>query len=246
MKYDKLFKHVSENLKKTSRYRGLMLNKETGAIFPASAWGIENARKEKRIYNEHTAQFFFMPGNICVLNVIPLATYDLVPYGMTGKFVARRSYKSEYTYIHELFDLYESFPGMKVSMLDGKPLDARPLDKIQCDPVELKKYETRLNEIKRMFFVLNRMKDEEPKRGVMHGSWHEENENRRDFLIDLFTRPSLTGKWTTKLEPFYAHFYGNARGYRAANQGLPNHNNVFDNMIRFDKAALFRALKVIV
>lgn len=242
MRYQKLRDGLSTKLRKTSRYRGLMMN-EVGAIFPGSKWHIEAAAKEGRIYSDKEAQFAFYPDDICVLNKIPLATYDLVPFGMTGKFAARQTDKSEYTYIFELFDKYEAFPAMRVSMIDGKPLEARLLNDIEYHPERLKKFKTRVKEMKNVMFVMNRMADEtDLDRHRKYWDWEKRvkmHVDRREMMFKLLSSKTLPKDWIKKLIPYYSWFWSSA--YRS----IKDHNKVFDNMVRYDKAALFRNLKVI-
>jgi hypothetical protein len=244
MKYNKMRDHVApKGNKSTTRYKKLMFNEQTGAIFPISWWAAKQAEEQKRKYDEHSAMFYFMPGDICIFNVVPLAAYDTVPYGMTGKFETRKSFKSEYTYIHELFDKYESFPGMKVSMIDGKPLNARLLDDISCNPKRLQEFNEYLEELKKAFFVMNRLQENEPQGGSRYSHDIQIMKERRELLLKLLSKPlSAQKNWADKLERFYAPFYHRASGY---SNNKPDHNRVFDNMLKFDKAALFRSLKVI-
>lgn len=244
MKYKKLHDNIAPTGKKAAnRWRNILLNEKTGAIFPISRWAYNKAEEKKQVPTEIDSRFFFMPGNICIFNEIPISTFDLVPYGIPGKFEARKSIKSEYTYIHELFDKYESYPGMRVSMIDGKPLDARLLDKIELHPERLAQFEGQLKELKNVFFVVNRMGEKEPERWdwtSVGGRQQTMISRRRKLLIRLLTKPlDKTSNWVKALTPFYGYFWHGS--YTKTKQ----HDKVFDNMIRFDKAALFRSLKVI-
>lgn len=247
MRYEKLLHHVtSDKIKRTSRWRGLTVNDKTGAIFPASRYGMEQAKKEKRPYDENCVSFFFQPGDICVLNHVPLGMWDLAPYGIPGKFEARKSPKSEFTFVHELFDKYESFPGMELDMRGGKPLTARLLDDIEYNTERLKEFEKRVREIKHVLFTVNRMNDKEPDfQGTRYCFSENDVEKRRALFVKLLSKPlDKTNNWVTKLMPYYSAFYYTAKMYYDPGK-KPDYNKVFDNMLRFDKAALFRELKVV-
>ncbi len=251
MKYKKLHDHISAKKDKrssTTRYNGLALNEETGAIYPHNPWSARRAKEQKTPYNENTVDFYFVPGDICIVNRVPLAVYDLVPFGMPGRFETRKSPKSEFTFVHELFDRYESFPGMTLRMTDGKPLDARPLDEIEYNKERLDKFNAHMEEAKRVFFVINRMGDigfEDSRENHHKQGEPRVLEERRHILSRLFSTPLSKNKdWPKRLLPYYKHFWQNSNNRKGPSQS-PNHNIVFENMVNYDIAYLYRHLGIV-
>lgn len=247
MTYDELLKLVraakdpSYGIPAPRPYYRLLFDPRTEHIIPVGQWRARTAKNRglslTSIIDEQIDQddmMRFMPGNICQVRV-PANTFCLAGFGIPGKFEARTSIKTEYTYILDWYTKYECVPNMQLRMSDGKPVNARPLDKVRISKLKYREVMKIRRQKKEVYLALIKLgsRSENYKRIWPHTNVNE----RRMAWLSFFVGEGDRG-W---LDLFTSE--ANAFNYDNKDD-KESYAKAFDRMWRYDQAAVFRTLGV--
>lgn len=219
-----------------TRWENLILDKETQFIFPASTWAMNHRQYAHRDVTQlSNANLYVRPDNVMVFaeNYRP-THFALAPFGISGRVAARISPLSEFTYVHNLFNKYETMPNMEIDFTTGKPIKARNLKNIRINQKKLLAMRKRTKELRHVFLSMVRVGD------------HKESDQNKTFRDTAERRVALEAAylevdgWFADLYPHYKFFARHVDPKKDDSK-----RRAFDNMLRFDQAAVFKFMGVI-
>lgn len=197
--------------------------------------------RSTQINPKNNSRFWFLPSNHLFINSDKTYSDYLKLRGLTinGQLHRGDGLHSTYVYTHDLVNKYECVPFMKIDLATAIPTNARHFDDIIVDKTRVKEVRSEIKRVKRIVSTVMRLDEngtiERIKKARITRSFnsiydahdaHDANALRLSQIIGS----TIGNEWLDDMLYIMAHF------------PPPHNNDVFDRVIRFHQAAIFRHL----